>query len=75
MGTGRVRARKSYRCCHHTLSYVIYPSIPAVVWVIWLPLQLLTHHIGQAPGPAGASPHLLTLPAGAAEASGWVVFV
>ena len=35
-----------------------YTSTPAVVWVILLPLQLRTHHTGQAPGPAGASPHL-----------------
>jgi hypothetical protein len=39
--------------------YVSYPSIPAVVCVILLlhllPLQLRTHHIGQAPGPASAS--------------------
>ena len=33
-------------------------SIPAVVCVILLPLQLRTHHIGQAPGPAGGSPDL-----------------
>ena len=54
--------------------YVSYPSIPAVVCVILLlhllPLQLRMHHIGQAPGPASVSPHLLTLPAGAEEASG-----
>jgi hypothetical protein len=36
----------------------IYTSITAVVWVILLPLQLRTHHIGEAPGPACASPHL-----------------
>ena len=50
---------------------------PAGVWVILPPLQLRTHHIGQAPGPAGASLHLPKLPAaaGAEEASRWVVFV
>jgi len=53
-------------------SYVIYPSIPAGVWVILPPLQLRARHIGQAPGPAGASPHLPKLP-GAEEASGRVV--
>jgi hypothetical protein len=47
---------------------------PAGVWVILPTLQLRTHHIGQAPGPAGASPHLPKLPAGAAEASGRVGF-
>jgi hypothetical protein len=36
----------------------IYTSITVVVWVILLPLQLRTHHIGEAPGPASASPHL-----------------
>ena len=51
---------------------VIYPSIPAGVWVILPPLELRTHHIGQAPGPAGASPHLPKLPAGAEAASGRV---
>ena len=54
---------------------VTHQSIPAGVWVILLPLQLRTHHIGQAPGPAGASPHLPKLPAGAEEASGRVLFV
>ena len=49
---------------------VIYPGIPAGVWVILPPLQLRTHHIGKAPGPAGASPHLPKLPAGAEEAGG-----
>ena len=43
--------------------------------MILAPLQLRTHHIGQAPGPAGASPHLPKLPAGAAEASGRAVVV
>ena len=33
-------------------------SIPAGVWVILLPLQLRTHHIGQAPGPDGGSQDL-----------------
>jgi hypothetical protein len=58
-----------------TTSYLIHPSIPAGVWVTLPPLQLRTHHIGEAPGPAGASPHLPTLPAGAAEASDRVGFV
>ncbi len=58
-----------------TTSYVIHPRIPAGVWVNLPPLQLRTHHIVQAPGPAGASPYLPTLPAGAAEASGRVGFV
>jgi len=46
------------------LAPVIYPSIPAGVWVILLPLQLRAHHIGEAPGPACASPNLPKLPAG-----------
>ena len=53
-------------------SNVIYPSIPAGVWVILPPLQLRAHHIGQAPGPAGATPHLPKLQAVAQEASGRV---
>ena len=47
---------------------------PCRVWIILQPLQLRTHLIGQAPGPAGASPHLPKLPAGAEEASGRVGF-
>jgi hypothetical protein len=39
-------------------AHEVYENIPAVDWVILLPLQLGTHHIGQAPGPASASPHL-----------------
>ncbi len=39
---------------------VIYPSIPAGVWVICplflQPIQLLTNHIGQSPGPVWVSP-------------------
>ena len=59
--------------CLETSSHVICQSTPAGVWVILLPLQLRTHHSGQPPGPAGASPHLPKLPAGAEEASARVV--
>ncbi len=40
------------------------PSIPVVVWVILLQLQLRTQHIGQPPGPSSASPNPPKLPAG-----------
>jgi hypothetical protein len=42
-------------------AYEIYQSIPAVAWVILLPLQLRTHHIGQAPGLARVCPYLPNL--------------